>query len=377
MKIALITCSRADWNGLGYLGMELIAAGHTVKVLVYDHSHVLEDIVRQDGFMPEVISRLGFDVIGRPRAAWLAGTVTSGISDLLKNSGVNLAFIAGDRYEHLAAAVAANVSGVPIAHIAGGDLTHGSDDDAYRHAITKLSHLHFATNFGAGKRIVLMGEAPNRVYVVGSPAVDRLLDTTLMFRPGLLRHLNVEDRPLVLFNWQPETAAAEPNQGLQSIIDALDIVEDLSIVVVGANPDPGQSEAEAMISSWENKHPTAGIAVFSNIVPSAYASLMSLALFMIGNSSSGYYEAPYFGTPVIDVGFRQAGRVRSANIVSLAADNPNAIRACVGNVRKKIEGRTVSQPYGRGDACKQIVNILTQTDVLALRPKRFYEPHSM
>lgn len=241
-----------------------------------------------------------------------------------------LLFVLGDRYEMLAAAMAAVPFNIVLAHLYGGETTLGAYDDACRHAITKLSHLHFAAHEAYAARIVAMGEAAWRIHTVGPLAWDALRETPPLPVEALSRETGVDfSRPTVLVVFHPETISSlSPEQQVDTLLKGLEtgLLNQASmherssgILIIEPNADVGREIIAQRLRAFARRHPR------THIVPTlpaaVFRSAMAHATVMVGNSSAGIIEAPYYGVSVINVGDRQKGRVRSGNMVDVSLNS--------------------------------------------------------
>lgn len=347
MKIAVITTSRADWNALQPVARELQAQGAEVHVIaITDHAGM--DVLRKETW-PLITAGSPY-MHAAPEALLERDAAFTGALSMLESVD-DIVVLCGDRHETLVAAHAAVLAGIPVAHIAGGDVTTGSSDDKYRDAISMLADLHFPTHGAAAERLLKMGCGPN-IYDYGSPAIDRLMRTPIMPRAEVCKALGLEDaRPFILANWQPETPV---DHGLPEMLQAL-ASQPLPGVIVGVNPDPGASEAERQIA--ECLEPLPGWRRRANLSPDAYLNAMFHAHCLIGNSSSGFYEAPYYGTPVINIGERQRGRTQPRCMTWVPVVSTAEIAAALQDL--DIPRRyDIQQLYGDGTAAPKIANAI-------------------
>jgi UDP-N-acetylglucosamine 2-epimerase (non-hydrolysing)/GDP/UDP-N,N'-diacetylbacillosamine 2-epimerase (hydrolysing) len=303
------------------------------------------------------------------------GLVVIGLADALARWRPDIFVVLGDRYEVLGAAVAATLSRVPVAHIAGGDITEGAVDDSLRHAITKLSHLHFPAYDAHGRRIIQMGERPEHVHVVGSTSVDAVGQTRLLDRLATLEALGLPDvRPILVVTYHPVTAhVGDADTGITQLLAALEQYAHAMIVFTAPNPDAGGRGIEAAIAQFVRTHPR-NTRLYAALGPLRYMSLVRHADLVVGNSSSGLVEAPALRTPTVNVGDRQRGRIRAASVIDApehAADIATAIR--IGLSRTFRERTTETLPTDRGGAAVRIVDVLRTVDVSGLLAKRFRE----
>lgn len=327
--------------------------------------------IEADGFSP--LTRVDMELAGDDPVSLgeAAGRAVGGVARALADLEPDLLVVLGDRYEILAAATAATLARVPIAHLAGGDITEGAFDDAIRHALTKLSHLHFPTNQPAAQRLLQMGEDPRHVHVVGSTAIDAIRKLTLLTRAELEADLGAAlRRRNVLVTFHPVTLDPVPSKTqLACLLDALEALgPDLGVFFTGANADPEGRALNDTIRRWVSVHPHARF--FSSLGQLRYLSLLSQVDALVGNSSSGIYEAPAVGVPTVNVGMRQAGRLRSGSVIDCAPE-AGAIAAAV---RRALDDppRPGQTPYGDGHAADRIVAALRAVpDFAALLHKRF------
>ena len=361
--VCAVTGSRADYGLLlpvlravrahPDLRLQLVVTGSHLEPRL---GHTVDAIVR-DGL--DIDRRIPLDLetddpAGVTRA--LARAV-SGFGEALADLRPDLVLVLGDRYEILGCVQAALIAGVPVAHIAGGDLTEGAFDDAIRHAITKMSHLHFATHAEAARRLRQLGESADRVFITGSPGIDQLRQTPRLTRARLEQRLGMALRTHNLaITFHPETL--DPGAGpaaLEALLAALDRMgEDTGLIFTGSNADPlGQALDERVRQfTAAREH-----AVFhASLGQQAYYSLLEQVDAVVGNSSSGLYEAPSFGIPTVNIGDRQKGRPRAASVIDCAANEDDILDALHQALASDFS--QVENPYGDGHAAERIVEVL-------------------
>lgn len=373
----MLTGSRAEYGLLRRLMAALRSApDFTLQVLVTGahlsdaHGRTCAEI-EADGFSP--LTRIDMALAGDDPVSLgeAAGRAVAGVGRALADLAPDLLIVLGDRYEILAAATAATIARVPIAHLAGGDITEGAFDDAIRHALTKLSHLHFPTNRPAAERLLQMGEDPRHVHVVGSTAIDAIRELTLLPRPELEAELGVRlQRRNLVVTFHPVTLDAAPSmEQLAHLLEALDRSgSHVGIVFTGANADPEGLALNETVRRWVAEHENAHF--FSSLGQLRYLSLLSQSDALVGNSSSGIYDAPALGVPTVNIGMRQAGRLRSGSVIDCAPDAA-AIEAAI---RRALDAPPPAgdTPYGDGRATERILAALRATaDFRALLHKRF------
>lgn len=279
----------------------------------------------------------------------------------------------GDRYEIFAAAAAALVMDIPVAHIAGGDVTEGAYDDAIRHSISKLATMHFATNADAVRRLRQLGEPPDRIVLSGNPGIDTIRTLARIDRSEVERRTGIRlARRNALVTFHPVTRALVPGERqLQSLLDALaGLDRDWRFIFTGVNADNEHQRLRSMIRDFVACD--ARGAVFENLGSDLYLNLMALATVVVGNSSSGLYEAPSFGLPTINIGERQKGRLRAASVIDCDPDLPAIAGAFDRALALDCSG--VVNPYGDGRAAPVILQKLKSiANPQALLRKPFHD----
>lgn len=270
----------------------------------------------------------------------------------------DIIIVLGDRYEILAVVLAAAVLRIPIGHIAGGDVTFGAYDEGFRHAITKLSHVHFTTNPDATARVLQLGEEPWRVHQVGSPGIDAILEADLLSREELEERLSwrfqahnllVTLHPVTL---QPETGIEQA----QALVAALESLPgDVGVIVTGTNSDSEGAEINAVLEGYCSRNATNTLHVAS-LGHLGYLSMLAQVDAAVGNSSSGLYEAPSLGTPTVDIGIRQKGRPQASSVIQCDFDTESIIQGI--HVALSRGRMNVTNPFGDGHAVEKIVSVL-------------------
>lgn len=367
MKILAISGTRADWSLLRpvlealrqrpQLEVRLAVTGQHLSA----GSNSLSQI-QSDGYEAPRRVEMGLTDDDSARAIGMAmGRGLSGMAECLDEERPDLLLVLGDRYEIMAAVSAALIARVPVAHIAGGDVTEGAFDDAIRHAITKLSALHFVTNEVARQRVLQLGEQPERVFVTGSPGIDTLLSVERLTREELLADLGLPagQASLFLVTYHPETLAQDVDQQVLALLRALEQFPEASVIVTGSNADPAARRLDAAMQEWAA--PRAHVAFASNLGARRYVSALALADVVIGNSSSGLYEAPTFGVFTVNIGERQAGRLRAPTVIDCKAE-AQAITFAIRSALNRKRAAGGDNPYGDGKSAERIAGILAGID---------------
>jgi UDP-N-acetylglucosamine 2-epimerase (non-hydrolysing)/GDP/UDP-N,N'-diacetylbacillosamine 2-epimerase (hydrolysing) len=296
-----------------------------------------------------------------------------GFADAWGQRRPDLIMVLGDRFETFAAAQAAFTHRIPIAHLCGGDVTEGALDDGFRHAISKMASLHFASNDAAARRLHRMGEDPARIHTVGSPGLDHLKRSTLLDLPEVERRLGFSLRARnLLVTFHPATLDPVP-AGVQQeeLLAALDSLgPDTGILFTAPNADEGGRGLRARLEKFVAERPNAILR--ASLGHHLYLSTMALVDAVIGNSSSGLYEAPSLRRPTVNIGCRQDGRLRAASIVDCPAER-QAIGEAIASAFD-LDCSNVVNPYGDGETAPRIREILRRQDAFAsLVTKRFHD----
>lgn len=381
--IAVVTTARSDY-GIYLPVLRAIANDPTLQLrVVAGGMHLAPEFgstvtqIERDGFAigDRVEMLLSSDTPHGTAKSMAIGVL--GFAEAFARNRPDVILVLGDRFEMHAAALAALPFGIPVAHIHGGEVTEGAIDEALRHGITKMAHLHFAATEEYAARIRRMGEEPWRVTVSGAPALDNIEIEPVMAAAELSARFGVPfDEPPLLVTFHPVTRQYE--RTLAKIDALLQALGDAAFPVVFTMPnaDAGGRLVAQQIGAFAETHERAH--VVENFGPHGYFSAMRAARAMVGNSSSGIIEAASFKLPVVNIGERQAGRTRAANVIDVAQDeNPGAIlgairKATDPSFRAALNGLT--NPYGSGDAAQRIVTVLRETPLdEKLLMKRFYD----
>ena len=380
-KICVVTGSRAEYGLLYWLLREIQDDAELELQLVVTGMHLSPEFgltwqqIADDGF---VINRrvemlLSSDTpVGVGKAMGL-GLI--GFADALNELQPDIVVVLGDRFEIFAATQAAMNLRIPIAHIHGGELTEGAVDDAIRHAISKLSHLHFTAAESYRQRVIQLGEQPDRVFNVGAIGLDNIyrlplldkqaLEAAIDFKLGH-RNLLVTFHPVTL-----EKASAE--EQLTQLLEALDALEDTNIIFTHSNADTEGRIISKMLENYRARHPDR-VATFVSLGSLRYLSTMRHVDAVIGNSSSGLIEAPALKIPTIDIGDRQKGRLAADSVLHclpLSEDIRKMMAIAFSDAfKQRIQSQT--NPYGIGGASLAIKQQLKQTPLSNLLKKSFY-----
>jgi UDP-hydrolysing UDP-N-acetyl-D-glucosamine 2-epimerase len=381
-RICVFTGTRAEYGLLYWLMKELMAAAEVELQVLVSGAHLVPELgetwrqITADGF--PVSERVEM-VLASDTPTGIAASLGLGVMRLagaLSRLAPDILVVLGDRYEALAAASAAMCLRIPIAHIHGGETTQGAIDEAIRHAITKMAHLHFTAAEPYRRRVIQLGEDPARVFNVGAPGVDNLVRLPLLSRRELLARLGFasEDR-FLLVTYHPVTLSRQdPAEPFGRLLEALERFAHLKLVITKANADTYGKRINRLIDQYAAAHP-ARVYATANLGQVLYLSALKHCECVVGNSSSGILEAPAAGVPTVNLGPRQEGRLRCASIL----DCPEDTEAIAAALEKALDPafremcRGVETPYGKGGAARRMAEVLKTWPLQGILFKRFYD----
>lgn len=379
--VGVVSVGRSDY-GIYLPVLRAIAADPQLQLRIYaSGAHLSPEFgstVRQfaaDGFTVDERVEMLLSADTPAAIATSMGLGTIGFAQLLGRARPDILLVLGDRFEMHAAALAALPFNLPIAHIHGGEVTEGAIDEALRHSLTKLCHLHFVSTAAYGRRVVQLGEEPWRVIVSGAPALDHLATQRPLEPAAFLARFGFELPPeFLLVTYHPVTREYDQAEWqFEQLLAAL-AAQGAPVIFTLANADTNGRAINAQIARFVEQHPWAH--AVANFGPEAYAGAMRRAAAMVGNSSSGIIEAATFALPVVNIGTRQQGRARGPNVIDVG----NAADAIADGLRRALDPafrtglRGMANPYGDGRAAERIVRGLRDTPLDArLLMKRFYD----
>jgi UDP-hydrolysing UDP-N-acetyl-D-glucosamine 2-epimerase len=369
-KIAIITGARSDYGILVPLLREIQSDPDLRLLLFVSGMHLSPEFgltveqIESDGFTADQRVEMLLSSDTPEGIAKSIGLGVIGFAQAYAQAKPDIIVVLGDRFEMYAAAVAALPFKIPVAHIHGGELTEGAIDDALRHSMTKLSHLHFVGTEEYGRRVAQLGEEAWRITVSGAPGIDNVRLTRLLDAGELEARFGVRvEPPVLLVTFHPATLEYE-QVGWQTgeLLAALE-ASGMRVVFTLPNADTGGRAVRQMIEGFIRTHPQA--VMVENLGTQGYFSMMALAAAMVGNSSSGIVEAASFRLPVVNIGIRQRGRIRSPNVIDTGAGRDEVLagirKATADTFRAGLKG--VVNPYGDGHSAERIVRVLKETDI--------------
>lgn len=380
-KVCVITGSRADYGLLRPLLVKLETCVEFKLQLIATAMHLSPEFgmtlneIEKDGFKidKKIETLLSSDTpIGISKTIGLAQISFAEALDELKPE---IIVILGDRTEMLAAATAAMIANIPIAHIHGGETTEGAYDEAIRHAITKMSYWHFTSTEVYKKRVIQLGENPKRVFNVGAIGLDSIKELELLDKAAFEKSIGYKlNKPTALVTYHPvtlENKSAE--EQFENILKAIDGFVNLNIIFTHANADMGGRIINKRIVKYVSENKNKSVQ-FKSLGQLRYLSALKHVNLVIGNSSSGIIEVPYFKIPTINIGDRQKGRVYPKSVLHCSNDvmdiNKALEIAFSDSIREKIINQ--KQLYGSGNASDLIIEVLSKANKINLK-KKFYD----
>jgi UDP-hydrolysing UDP-N-acetyl-D-glucosamine 2-epimerase len=381
-KICAVTGTRADYGHLYWVLREIAADPDLELQLLVTGAHLSAQwgntvqVIEDDGFKinERVEIQLASDT---PVATCKAlGLATIGCAEAFARLRPDVVLLLGDRYEELAAAQAALVLKIPVAHIHGGETSEGAMDESIRHAVTKMAHLHFVATEDYARRVRQLGEDPVCVFNFGAPGLDHLDRSLLAERAEIEHFLGIELGPKIgIVTYHPVTQSELQGElCIDELLAALDAFPEMTFVFTGVNADPGYRAVADAIRTFSVRHP-GRIAFTHSLGQSRYLGLMKIADVVIGNSSSGLIEAPALLKPTVNIGDRQKGRAKAASVID-CQDDRDAISAAINKALTPDFCETLADDnslYGRSGASWKIVSVLKSQRLDGLLMKHFFD----
>jgi len=381
-KICIITGSRAEYGLLSRLMKLIQEDSELILQIIVTNMHLSPEFgltykkIEQDGFEidKKVEMLLSSDTANATTKS--VGLAIIGFADAYEDLNPDLLLVLGDRYEILAAVTAALFFRIPVAHLHGGEISEGAYDDAIRHAITKMSHLHFTSTDVYRKRVIQLGEEPDRVFNVGALGIDNIKHINLLLKKDLEDSLNFKfGEKSVLVTYHPvtlENNSAE--EQMQNLLNALQAMADLRIIFTLPNSDTNGRIIIQMINQFVRKNEDRSVA-FSDLGQTRYLSTLQYVNAVVGNSSSGIIEVPSFGIPTLNIGNRQKGRLKADTIVNCEpefSDIHEKLILLLSLKRKDVDTLTLN-PYSKENSALEILSVLKNTPIDNLIKKSFYD----
>ena len=380
-RICFVTGSRAEFGLLRWLMQDVkLDSGLDLQVVVTG-MHLSSEY----GFTYREIEQAGFLINYKVEMLLNSDSATAitksiglglfGFADAYATLCPDLVVVLGDRFELISAVSSALIAGIPVAHIHGGETTEGAFDEAIRHSITKMSHLHFVAAPDYARRVVQLGEHPEKVFLVGGLGTDAIKRIKLLSRGDLEKSLNFKfSNKNLLITFHPVTLDdfSSADQ-MQALLDALVGLVDTQLIFTMPNADNGGRELAHMVENFVKLHPNAR--VYTSLGQLKYLSCMQFVDGVVGNSSSGMAEAPSMGIGTVNIGDRQKGRLSAGSIIHCPPNRHEILNAInqLYDLEFKLYIKSVENPYGNGGAAKKIYEIIKNFPLHGITKKSFYD----
>lgn len=379
-KIAVITGTRAEFGILRPLLKKIENSRVLTLKLIACAMHLSPEF----GYTLNDIEESGFKVdkkveclLSSDSATGVSKTIGLALisfSEVFEELNPDLVILLGDRSEILAAATAATTANIPIAHIHGGETTEGAYDESFRHAITKMSYLHFASTETYRNRIIQLGESPDRVFNVGAMGLDSVKELDLLNREEFEESIDFKlGKRNILITYHPITLETKTAQSqFQNILNALDSFNDINFIFTYANSDKDGRIINEMIEEYCIKNENA--VAFKSLGQLKYLSALQYMDAVLGNSSSGILEVPFFEIPTINIGDRQKGRITNKSVIHVSTEIEDITGAIDRALSKEFNNSIQNQEqiYGNGDASDKIIEIIQSVKITDLK-KPFFD----
>tara|TARA_R110001583_G_C5654287_1_gene409040 strand:+ start:1580 stop:2731 length:1152 start_codon:yes stop_codon:yes gene_type:complete len=375
-NICVFTGTRAEYGLLYWLIKDIQKSSLLNLQLVVSGSHLSPEFgltyteIEKDGFKIDAKVEMLLSSDTPVGIAKSMGVAILGLADTFHRLEPDFIIILGDRYEALAAAQTAQVLRIPVVHLSGGEITEGAYDDALRHAITKLSYLHFTSNQRYLERVIQLGEEPSRVFNVGSIGLEHLKRTTLMTLDELSLSLKFNiNKPYFVVTYHPVTLADEPpEESFKALLEALDYFPKHQVILTYPNSDDGGRKIIPLLEEYAREREGRVLSIKS-MGQVRYLSAIKQASAVLGNSSSGIAEVPSFSVATINIGTRQKGRLMAESIIN-CQPNTDDIKHSIETVLK-TPLKNIDNPYGDGNSSAFIIDKLINTKSGRLTKKFF------
>jgi len=376
-KICVVSSGRADYGLLYWPMREIQQVPDFELQTIVTGMHLLPEygmtanLFSDDGFPVTTCVDIPLSGDSSVSVARSLGLAVIGFAEAYEQLEPDMVMLPGDRFEMLAAAQAALIIGIPVAHLFGGDTTEGAFDESIRHSITKMSHLHFVSNELSARRVMQMGENPEHVYVVGSSGLDLIRMASLLERDEFFEAIGFRARKKnLLITFHPVTLGLTSSRdAFRELLAGLDLLgDDIGLIFTRPNADTAGKALNAMLEEYIETHPNAKA---YDALGQHYLSALKHVDAVVGNSSSGIYEAPSFGVPTVNIGDRQKGRLQATSVINCGSARNEIVHAIQRTLVEDFS--TTVNPYGDGYASGRIVTAIREVaDLPSLLQKHFF-----
>lgn len=380
-KICIITGSRAEWGLLKRIAQLIEGSKELQLQIIATNMHLSPEFgltykeIETDGFYIDRRVEMLLSGDSANATTKSVGLATIGFADAYEDLKPDLLVVLGDRYEILAAVSAALFFKIPVAHLHGGEITEGAYDDSIRHAITKMSHLHFTSTDEYRNRVIQMGENPQNVYNVGSVGIDNIKNIKLYGKEELEESINgfKVDRNTIVVTFHPVTMEnGTAKLQMDQLLSALDMLPQIRVIFTMPNSDTDGRVLIDMIKRWCEMNMGRSI-WFTSLGLKRYLSALQYVGAVVGNSSSGILEVPSFGIPTLNIGNRQKGRIRAESVIDCEPETEQIKQNILAIIKK--DTTFVENPYEKADTAKEIVKIIEKSSINTLLQKHFYDKY--
>lgn len=383
-KICVVTGTRAEYGLLSRLMRMIKDSPETQLQIIATNMHLSPKYgntyqeIERDGFtidckIPIIDENDKDDAITTVKSMAKA---LAGFADAYNELKPDVVVVLGDRYEILAAATAALIERIPIAHIHGGEVTEGAFDDAIRHSITKMSQLHFASTEAYRKRIIQLGEQPERVFYTGAVGVENVKRLPLMSKEEIEKEIDFKiDKNTILVTYHPVTLGKRTaKDDIDDFIAALEERKDLRVIFTMPNSDTGSQIIVDAVNGFVNRNQSRAKA-FKSLGVVRYLSVMKQVAAVVGNSSSGIVEVPSFGIPTLNIGDRQKGRIQAKSTYNCLPDKDSVFKGLNHVLSKEFRelASRVRNPYEKENTAEEIFKVISTYPIEKLNQKHFYD----
>jgi len=383
-KICVVTGTRAEYGLLSRLMRMIKDSPMTQLQVIATNMHLSPKFgntyqeIEKDGFtidrkIPIIDEKDKDDAVTTVKSMAKA---LAGFADAYNELKPDLVVVLGDRYEILAAATAALIERIPIAHIHGGEVTEGAFDDAIRHSITKMSQLHFASTEAYRKRIIQLGEQPDRVFYTGAVGVENVKRLPLMSKEEVEKEIDFKiDENTILVTYHPVTLGNRTaKDDIDDFIAALEERKDLRVIFTMPNSDTGSQFIVEAVNGFVGRNRGRAKA-FKSLGVVRYLSVMKQVAVVVGNSSSGIVEVPSFGIPTLNIGDRQKGRIQAESTYNCLPDKVSVLKGLDTVLSKEFRelASKVHNPYEKANTAEEIFKVISTYPIEQLNQKHFYD----
>jgi GDP/UDP-N,N'-diacetylbacillosamine 2-epimerase (hydrolysing) len=379
-KICVITGARAEYSLLYWLIKEIEKDPDLELQLIVTGMHLSPEFgltykeIEKDFLIDKKIEMLlsSDTSVGISKSMGLAQI---SFAEAYADLSLDLIVVLGDRFEILSAVSAAMIAKIPVAHLHGGETTEGAFDEAIRHSITKMSHLHFTATETYKNRVIQLGEQPSRVFNVGGLGIDNINKLDLLSKSDFEKAINFTlGEKNILVTFHPVTLEhSTAKTQFQALLDSISKLHNTKVIFTKANSDTDGRVINSMIDNYVAKRNNT--IAFASMGQLKYLSALQFMDAVVGNSSSGLAEAPSFNIATIDIGDRQKGRIKADSIISCSPTQESIDHSFEKLYSKYFQNivNSTKNPYGKGGASKEIVKIIKQTNLDSILKKHFYD----